>query len=447
MKRRIQKILFILFPVFFVGIFIFFFFLPRMMNSKTITPIKISAKNRTLKYQNMNYEKDVNLHSSIITEGGKYHLSGDYECLRIDTLSNVLLVLDHANISCQDGPGIYVEEANVVNIQSIGENSIVSETSPSFDGAIYSKDNLIFSGNGTLNITSNYSGIVSKDMILIQSGNYEIHSLDDGIKGRDYVFILDGVFSIQSNKDGIKTTNSIKGDMIIDQGEFLVQSMGDAFQTVHDLIIHNGNFQIVTKGDANKNSSKALKSGNLLQIDDGKFRIDASDDGIHSDNNLLIQNGTFELESLDDGIHANGLLLIQDGSFQISSKEGLESTSMILNGGDFIIHSDIHGLTVGRKKPNSSVYMEINDGNYLITVGDGDTSAIDSNGDVSIFGGNIEIKAKTPFDYSGKATYQSGKIIINGKERNSIPKVESKERVPMENFNSGLDGAPPMEPN
>ena len=35
------------------------------------------------------------------------------------------------------------------------------------DGAIYSKADLIFSGDGSLEVTSNYDGIVSKDVCKI----------------------------------------------------------------------------------------------------------------------------------------------------------------------------------------------------------------------------------------------------------------------------------------
>ena len=45
---------------------------------------------------------------------------------------------------------------------------------------------------------------------------------------------------------------------------------------------------------------------------------------------------------------------------------------------------------------------------------DGDTDGIDSNGDLIISGGTINITATGAFDYDGTATYTGGTIIING---------------------------------
>ena len=54
-------------------------------------------------------------------------------------------------------------------------------------------------------------------------------------------------------------------------------------------------------------------------------------------------------------------------------------------------------------------------------MGEGDTDAIDSNGDIIVNGGNITISGNSSFDYDGNATYNGGTIIINGEEVNKIP--------------------------
>ncbi len=53
-------------------------------------------------------------------------------------------------------------------------------------------------------------------------------------------------------------------------------------------------------------------------------------------------------------------------------------------------------------------------------MGAGDTDAVDSNGDLIITGGTINITAQSAFDYDGNLTHTGGTIIVNGKETNTI---------------------------
>ena len=49
-------------------------------------------------------------------------------------------------------------------------------------------------------------------------------------------------------------------------------------------------------------------------------------------------------------------------------------------------------------------------------MGQGDTDGIDSNGDLTINGGTINITGQSSFDYDGTATYNGGTLIVNGEE-------------------------------
>ncbi len=53
-------------------------------------------------------------------------------------------------------------------------------------------------------------------------------------------------------------------------------------------------------------------------------------------------------------------------------------------------------------------------------MGQGDTDAIDSNGDLYINGGTLNITAQSPFDYDGQANYTGGTMIVNGTETTTI---------------------------
>ncbi|MBR3436559.1 MAG: hypothetical protein IKG97_02260, partial [Lachnospiraceae bacterium] len=55
-----------------------------------------------------------------------------------------------------------------------------------------------------------------------------------------------------------------------------------------------------------------------------------------------------------------------------------------------------------------------------IVMGAGDTDAVDSNGDLIITGGTINITAQSAFDCDGSITHTGGTIIVNGVETNMV---------------------------
>ena len=392
-------------------------------NHESTSSNNATASDISSDYDNINYGNSTSLNSTTITNGGSYDLSGNYECITINTTKDVQLNLNGANITCESGPGIYVEDAGTVSIVLTGTNKITSNTTADLDGAIYSTDDLVLSGIGSLEINSNYDGIVSKDTLVIKSGTYTINSSDDGIRGKDNVAIVDGTFNITAGGDGIKSTNeeeSDKGYVAIDSGTFNINSVSDGIQAETELVISGGTFTIKTTGNTNSYSAKGLKAVNLIEINGGTFNIDTTDDGIHSDGNITINKGDITISSKDDAIHADGLVEINDGTFSITAAEGIEGTYVKINGGAVNISATDDGINAENKSNNYSVTIEINGGNITINMGAGDTDGIDSNGNIYINGGTINITAQSPFDYDGEAKYTGGTIIVNGETINDI---------------------------
>ena len=55
-----------------------------------------------------------------------------------------------------------------------------------------------------------------------------------------------------------------------------------------------------------------------------------------------------------------------------------------------------------------------------IKMADGDTDGLDSNGDIIMNGGTLNITGPLTFDCDGRAVYNGGTIIENGIKTNSI---------------------------
>lgn len=445
MKKKFRLIIISLIILLFLCLIFFLVF--NKSDKEELKPVNLSAKSIIDRYEKVTYGKPQKLKGNIITNSGSYTLTGRYECITINSVGNVQLNLDNAEIYCNRGPAIYVEDSNLVNIHLDGENLLDSFTTIDLEGAIFTRDNIIFTGDGTLIIHSNHDGIVSKDSLMIRSGIYKITSEENAIKGRDNVSIEEGQFEIEANQDGIKATNeekAKKGFVVIDNGTFNIISKSDAIQAQTNLIINDGVFNITTNGNANVISGKALKGVNLVQIKDGKFNIKSNDDSIHSDNQILIIDGDLTVKSFDDAIHADGILQINDGSITIDAKEGLESTNIIIKDGNIIINTSENGITAGNRNPRYQEGIEIHGGNITINMGEGETCGIDSSDSIRITGGNIEINGKTPFFYTGTATNKGGTIVLNGKKTSKIPEMETVERTTQgpEGQGPGQQGGP-----
>lgn len=367
--------------------------------------------------------------SITITKEGIYNLTGTLNGnITINTKGNVKLILNNVTIN-NDGPAIYVQNANITvietekgTINTLSDSNTYNNYEDEIEGTIYSKDNLVLEGNGTLIVKGNKGdAIVSKDCIKINGGSYNITSASTSIKGKDSVYIVDGNFIINSSLDGIKST---KGYVQIDNGEFTIVSVNDSVQAETNLLINNGTFNITAGGGSkiitgNKkttiiDSSKGLKAVDSLIINGGSYNLDTLDDALHSNNYLYIKNASLNISTGDDGIHSDKELVIDSGTIKINkSYEGIESENITINGGDINIISNDDGINAAG---DSTGVLTINNGNiYVNASGDG----LDANGSIYVNGGTITVDGPTnngngALDYDSKCIVKGGTLIAAG---------------------------------
>lgn len=469
-----------------------------------------------------------------ISKEGCYLISGELEDGQIivdaGDSDKVQLVLDNASIHCSTGSAILVRNADNVKVTlaADSENELSDGTeyqtdNDNPDAALFSKDDLVINGSGSLTVQGNYKhGIAGNDDLVITGGRLTVNSLSHALRGKDSVAILDGTFVLTSQKDGIQASNtedSTKGWVQIDGGNFTIQSSGDGIQAETNLSIYDGSFTITSGGGAvngadhtenrgggfgrpggnrpdsangqtspempsqpaegeqsssgNESdyselifdpddfddtstadsdttvSTKGIKAGNALLIQQGTFVIDSADDAIHSNYSVTIDGSSFQISSGDDGIHAEAYLNINGGTTTIAeSYEGLEAAQIHISGGTTQVFSSDDGLNAaggssfelvdgllvlkdisssdteqtfggrgGMFEVEDNCDITISGGNLTVTTSNGD--GIDSNGSLNVSGGTVLVFGSSSggegaLDYTGSSSISGGTLVALG---------------------------------
>ncbi len=298
-----------------------------------------------------------------VSAAGVYLLSGSVKNATVivdaGDEDKVQLVLDGLTVTNDDFPAIYVKNADKVFVTTAeGSRNSLSVTgaftadgTTNTDAVIFSRDDLVLNGLGSLSISSSDNGVSCKDDLKITGGVLTISARDHGLEANDSIAICDGTISVSSAaKDGLHAENE-------------------------------------------------------------------EDDSVGW---IYLGGGSLSVNAADDGIHAVSILQIDDGAVSVTAAEGLEATWVQINGGDITVNATDDGVNAGRKSGACTVCVEINGGSLTVTMGQGDTDGIDSNGNLIITGGTVSVNAQSPFDYDGTVTKTGGTVIVNGVETDQI---------------------------
>ena len=269
----------------------------------------------------------------------------------------VQLVLDSVSITNESTPCIYVQNAAKVFVTTTdSENTLTvsgaftADGDTNTDAVIFSRDDLVINGTGTLNIVSSENGISGKDDLKVTGGTINITCTADALEANESILVADGTISIKSDKDGLHAEN-------------------DEDNTV---------------------------------------------------GYIYIADGTITIEAGDDAIHATTIAQVDGGTIDLTGAEGIEGTYIQINGGEISIAAADDGINAGQKSNFATPTVEVNGGELTIVMGSGDTDGVDSNGNLYLNGGTLNITAQNPFDYDGTARNNGATLIVNGSETDSI---------------------------
>ncbi len=244
------------------------------------------------------------------------------------------------------------------------------------------------------------------------------------------------------NADKVFITTSVDSTLIVTD-EFADSSARAVIYSRDDLVL-NGTAALtissseigvkanddlkITGGSYNVESGTVgFRANDSIAVYDGEITIKAGTDGLHAENSdddtdgyIYIAGGTFDIEVGDDGIHAITFVQIDGGTFTIDAYEGIEATYLQINDGTIDIYASDDGLNGANKSSGYSATIEITGGNITIVTADGDTDAVDSNGDLIISGGTINITADSAFDFDGSVSFTGGTVYVNGQQVTNI---------------------------
>lgn len=435
-----------------------------------------------------------------ISSSGTYTISGTLADGQIiidsEDEDEVILILNGIDISSSTSAPLFIKESELTTIVlAAGSENYMTDSDVYIfddpeedepDATLFSKDDLVIEGSGTLTIEANYNNAVkSKDGLDITGGTLQITSVDDGIIGKDYLNIENGTFTINAQGDGMKSTEdeeTDKGYVTIDNGTFNITSGADAIQAATNITINEGNFYLLTGGGSSAvseltedDSAKGVKGCVAVTISGGTFSIDAADDAIHSNGTIDVDGGIFSIATGDDGFHADADLTVNSGFIDITtSYEGMEGSTIIINGGDMYIVASDDGFNAaggsdddimavpddGTQLPggghtfppgddmltdSGDYHLYINDGTIVIYAeGDG----LDSNGTFEINGGVVIVHGPTnsadappdgALDSTGSFVINGGLLIAAGSsDMAQAPGLDSTQNCVSINFNSSL---------
>ena len=336
-----------------------------------------------------------------ISAAGTYVLSGNGQgtvLVETDSDSKVQLILDNLTLTSTDNAAILIGQAYKVFI-TLPDNTVntISDTSSysavyddsDVDAAIFSKDDLTINGNGSLIVNGKKShGIVCKDELTVVGSNIQISSVKSGINANDAAKLVNANIKVNVGTDGIKADNSSD----ISKG----------------IIYVNSSTLNITASD------KGLQASAAILVDSGSLTISATDDGFNSDSIIVINDGVINVKSGGDAIHADYILEVNGGTIITDSAEGLEATLVNINGGDISVNASDDGINAAQKITGITPAITVNNGNITVIMGPGDTDGFDSNGNIIINGGNINVSGQSRFDYDGIGQLNGGTVIVNG---------------------------------
>ena len=351
-----------------------------------------------------------------------------------------ILTLNGVNLTNADGAAINIQSSKKCTV-NLTDNTTsyltdatkyVTTSGEDMKGTFFSEGDLVFQGNGTLNVVGKKKhGICSDDKITVNSGNIimsdvasdAIHSKDkftmnggylklaalgDGIDGDEgYIYINDGTLDITASQN---TTKGIKCDSLIS--------------------ISGGTVKITTTGGVTVTSGDpsyctAIKCDSIINISGGNITIVSTGEagkGISADKDITITGGTLNISTTGNGAKYTNAANVVD-SYSATCITG--DTDIYLLGGNMTfsssgtagkcVSSDAN-IIIGSSTSSPVINAKTSGAKFLVS-GSGNNAdyanpkAIKADNNLTVENGDIYIETSTD---GGEGLESKNVLTING---------------------------------
>ena len=404
---------------------------------------------------------DVSVTASSGMQDIEYYISGyaSEGSLVITSDKRFILTMKGISLVNSDGPAIEITSDNkvTVNLADNSYNTLIDAVASLKKATFQSEGQVIFTGNGTLNVTANKkNAIFSNDYVKIESGTINIikaladgihadyfimdngvlninNTIDDGVDGDEgFIEINGGKITIDVTSSGVK---AFKCDSIltVNGGEINLTVSGAAskgFKSTQTMTINGGTINITTSGATVLETSgsgyepsycTALKSESNIVFNGGTCLITSTSTsdggkGISADSNIIINNGTITITTAGNGatytcsadtidtysaacMKSDGKILINGGTINCTSSgiggKGISANGIItLNNAKVDVKTTGNGTTYTTSRSTTDSYT---------------AACLKSDADINLLSGNITC---TSTGTGGKGIAADKKIII-----------------------------------
>ncbi len=225
-----------------------------------------------------------------------------------------------AAINNQGSKSMYVVLADGTHNRLLDGTDYVMVGEEDQKAALFSEGQIIFSGNGRLDVFAlGRGGIRSDDYIRIRPGVslYIESSALDGLRANDGIIVDGGVINVVTSGNGAKGVRS-GGVMTVNGGRLIALASGDT------------RIETTDEGLVDTTSCAGLTCDTLLIVNGGTLKFKATGDGgkginakhdivIHGGNTVAVSTGTKELKK-PKGVKLDGNFSIDGGYFYSYSK-------------------------------------------------------------------------------------------------------------------------------
>lgn len=257
--------------------------------------------------------------------------------------------------------------------------------------------------------TATYTGEISSPIVINDTTDVTLILDNVSITTEETCIQIPNAKSVTIQLIGDSTATS-KENFLVTNADVIVTGEGTLTADTKDSVIATEKIVTVETATLNLSSKKNVITCGSFLLKSGTLKITQGNDGVHA-GDITMEDGTLDITVEDDALHAESSVLILYGTVSLKAHEGIEAEEVKIRRGEISITAEDDGINA-----TGDGVLDIT-GGYLWIVSNGD--GIDSNGIITINGGNITIYSANnadaeAFDYKTEAVINNGVFVATG---------------------------------